>query len=203
MTAILTTEQIPESAVGNMIASKWKYAAVAIVGALLVAGLTATPIDPPAAKPVYRTEDDDKDLVLLTCKHIRIPVNFNENRVGSLRELILYVSSNRGKTWEVTAKHSDRIADIKGFDFDAPGNGIYWFALVTVDADGQRAPADDDKNLKPALKVKIDLEKKTPPAVAPPNGGSVEQQMRREIADLRKRLDDLEKRLSELKPEKR
>lgn len=83
----------------------------------------------------------------------RIPFRFDERelqRIGA-REVRLYVSTDGGQTWKIggTTNPTER-----RFDFTAPGDGTYWFAVRTVDVRSQLHPAGPIT--EPALKVVVD-----------------------------------------------
>jgi hypothetical protein len=88
----------------------------------------------------------------------------------SIRQVQLYVSSDMGQTWQlaVTAAPEQRY-----FDYRAPRDGLYWFAVRTLDADGRGYPATVEGS-RPGLKVVVDTQ---PPVVRlralPPRDGEV------------------------------
>ena len=148
------------------------------------------------AEPVARTEVANKDVIVVSSKQFRISVNCDPVKIKQIREILLLLSSDNGKTWQL---HSRGGVDTKWFDFVAPANGIYWFAVVTSDTNGHWDPPGLE-NLQPNLKVKVEQVKLGPILqTSEPTREAVELQLRREIADLRKRLDELEKRLPEMK----
>jgi beta-lactamase regulating signal transducer with metallopeptidase domain len=84
-------------------------------------------------------------------RNLRIPVDVDPNRCRDLKRLILYVSTDLGVTWESAATIAPT-AD--AFTFYAPRDGVYWFAVSTVDREG-KAPNTQLINQQPALKVLI------------------------------------------------
>lgn len=72
-------------------------------------------------------------------RNIQIPIVIPPERRGDLRELILFVSNNQGKSWDMAAlakpEHS-------AFVFHAPSDGQYWFKVQAVFQGGTREPAD-------------------------------------------------------------
>jgi hypothetical protein len=72
-------------------------------------------------------------------RNIQIPIVIPPERRGELRELILFVSNNQGKSWDMAAlakpEHS-------AFVFHAPSDGQYWFKVQAVYQGGNREPAD-------------------------------------------------------------
>lgn len=71
-------------------------------------------------------------------------------------EVLLYVSTDRGQHWE-----QQRRADVRQneFEFVAPGDGEFWFAVQTLNRNGQRVPA---KISQPELIVGVDT---VPPTI--------------------------------------
>lgn len=83
----------------------------------------------------------------------RIPFKFDAAALQKMnaRELQLYVSRDRGANWElgqVIAPDSGR------FEFQATGDGEYWFAVKTLDAAGQLHPPG--RTFEPGLMVVVD-----------------------------------------------
>jgi hypothetical protein len=88
----------------------------------------------------------------------RIPFE-NDPPDPRLRQIQLYFSADLGKSWH---PYSSATLDKRGFEFHAERDGIYWFALRTVDQDGRAYPVTVDA-LQPGLKVCVDTQ---PPTVA-------------------------------------
>ncbi len=65
-------------------------------------------------------------------------------------EVQLLLSTNGGKSWSTFARQNP---DSKGFQFQAPADGLYWFASRTLDAQGRVKPSGD---LVPELQIVID-----------------------------------------------
>ncbi|HXY35324.1 MAG TPA: hypothetical protein VEI07_13925 [Planctomycetaceae bacterium] len=89
----------------------------------------------------------------------RIPFRYDPAEMQRLqaREVQLYVSTDRGVRWRMADRAEPR-AD--HFDFLAPADGEYWFAVRTLDAFNRLHPAGN--NIEPALKVVVDA---TPPVL--------------------------------------
>ena len=72
-------------------------------------------------------------------RNIQIPIVIPSERRGDVRELILFVSNNQGKSWDMAAlakpEHS-------AFVFHAPSDGQYWFKVQAVYQGGNREPTD-------------------------------------------------------------
>lgn len=101
----------------------------------------------------------------------RIPFQTSQPNDRRLREVQLFVSTDRGVTWRSAAT----AAPDQGFfqQFTAPQDGLYWFAVRTIDLQGRSYPASDNE-LRAGLKVLVDT---VPPTVVlealPPQGNSV------------------------------
>ncbi len=101
-------------------------------------GLTAgPPVKPP-------------ELVGTNQKSFEIPFSPGQ-AADSVVQVILYVSQDSGRTWQ---QHSVRPPAGSGFPFTATAEGEYWFAIQTVNRDGQRLPPANQ--LRPELRIAID-----------------------------------------------
>jgi hypothetical protein len=89
----------------------------------------------------------------------RIPFRYDPAEMQRLQahEVQLFVSTDHGLRWRMADKAEPR-AD--HFDFLAPADGEYWFAVRTLDAFNRLHPAGN--NIEPALKVVVDA---TPPVL--------------------------------------
>ncbi len=87
-----------------------------------------------------------------------------------LKQIQLYFSADFGKSWQ---PYANATPDKPGFEFRAEKDGIYWFALRTIDLEGRAYPPSVDA-LQPGLKVCVDSQ---PPLVTvrplPPREGNV------------------------------
>lgn len=98
----------------------------------------------------------------------RIP--FQPETGGRFKQIQLYVSQDQGKSWHpvVTVTPEQRF-----FDFRAPGDGLYWFAVRTVDHDNRAYPLTME-GAQPGLRVVVDTQ---PPVIRlnalPPRDGDV------------------------------
>lgn len=95
---------------------------------------------------------DEPNVTPTKDRSFRIPFQLH-NEERELREVRLYYSTDQGRTWQLhaTAAPNDRWFQ----QFDAPTDGLYWFAVRTVDRAGRLYPQDDEK-LRPGLKVLVD-----------------------------------------------
>lgn len=71
-----------------------------------------------------------------------------------LRQVQLYVSTNQGQSWQAAGAAAP---EQRYFEFRAPQDGLYWFAVRTVDVDGRPFPASMD-GIRPGLKVVVDTQ---------------------------------------------
>ncbi len=84
-------------------------------------------------------------------RSLSVPIMFKERRT-EIKELILYVSSDQGKSWTEQAVAPP---DKDSFSFFAATDGMYWMKLCIVSRDGKRSPSDIFKG-EPALKILVD-----------------------------------------------
>lgn len=71
---------------------------------------------------------------------IRIPISIESSaQRAEIRELILFLSTDEGRTWNQQAVASP---DQEAFPFHAPSDGVYWFTVCVVNQKGQREPED-------------------------------------------------------------
>lgn len=123
---------------------RWFGVALVLGGMLL----SAAPVSA-AAKPVVTNK-----------LRFRIPFKFDAAALQRMnaRELQLFVSQNRGVNWEL----AQTITPQDGrFEFQAPADGEYWFAVRTVDGFGQMHPAG--QSMEAGLIVVVDT---LPPSLA-------------------------------------
>jgi len=69
----------------------------------------------------------------------RIPVALQAEKVASLQGVLLYVSNNRGKSWEL---HGRIKPDEGSFQYLAKSDGVYWFKVAVLDKQGNQDPRD-------------------------------------------------------------
>jgi hypothetical protein len=92
------------------------------------------------------------DVVPMKDRAIQIPIIVN--RPQQIRELLLFVSVDQGRTWQQAAVARP---DQQFFPFSARDDGMYWFQVVTVDHRNEREPADLNQ-VKPALVILVDTQ---------------------------------------------
>jgi hypothetical protein len=94
----------------------------------------------------------------------RIPFHFDSNELSRLgaREIRLYVSRDRGRTWNldktVFSEQGRFNPEANKFKFQATGDGEYWFLVRTLDSKNHLHP--DMNATDPGLQVVVDA---TPP----------------------------------------
>lgn len=77
---------------------------------------------------------------------------------GDIRALNLFVSEDRGATYQLVEQASPRS---KAFRFRAPRDGVYWFVVQTEGPAGHLEPADPRKTAPP---IKVCVDTKVPEA---------------------------------------
>src|SRR4051812_36349210 len=121
----------------------------ATVSVLLLAfGLSAPPDDP----------------YVLSDPNFLIPLNFDESKRASVSEVRLYASTDQGRTWVEVAKTKP---DAKEFTYTARTEGLYYFAVQSVDKNGVADPPDIAKAPR-FLKIQYDTRRPAAPAPAAP-----------------------------------
>jgi hypothetical protein len=99
---------------------------------------------------------DDNSVCRIERRHFEVPIRMLPEAVVKWKEFQMYVSSDRGKTWEKFA--SVEAAASVNVPFTAPCDGIYWFAILLVAKDGTTDPPDL-KGLSAGQKVQVALNK--------------------------------------------
>ena len=74
-----------------------------------------------------------------------------------LKQVQLYYSTDQGQSWH---PYTSVMPEQKFFDFTASADGVYWFAVRTVDADGRGNPLTM-QGVRPGLKVCVDTQPPT------------------------------------------
>jgi hypothetical protein len=82
----------------------------------------------------------------------RIPPVINPARAAEIRELQLYMSPDRGRTWNQVDKITP---DKDGFSYSVPSDGEYWYHVVLVNQQGKQEPTDLYKT-PPMMKLIVD-----------------------------------------------
>jgi hypothetical protein len=92
-----------------------------------------------------------KDCGVIKQRTFYLPVKIDDEVRGKLKEVILYVSRDRGKKWKIAAK---REPDAIYFIYQAPADGRYFFAVQTIAKDGTRVP--NKIEIQDAIQVRVD-----------------------------------------------
>jgi hypothetical protein len=125
----------------RMDAGRRPHAARRILAAIVIALATAAhSAAQPLAEPKYTRQTV-----------IRVP--FVPNTSGRLKRVMLYVSTDSGREWQPCAEAAP--TDRYFRDYNAPGDGTYWFAVRSVDTFDQHNPPSLAQ-LTPEVKVIVD-----------------------------------------------
>jgi hypothetical protein len=98
------------------------------------------------------TGEPASDVIPMNTHAFRIPIQVAAAQRDKIKELILFASTDQGMTWNEVASVAP---DQDGFKFHAPADGMYWFNICLVDAQGKRQPPDLFKT-PPRQKVLVD-----------------------------------------------
>jgi hypothetical protein len=114
----------------------------------LLAGAQALPAGDTGTGPVFTNK-----------VRFRIPFRSDPAEMQRIeaREVQLYVSTDQGTRWRMVDKVEPKTDH---FDYVAPADGEYWFAVRTLDAFNRLHPQGN--NIEPGLKVVVDA---TPPVL--------------------------------------
>lgn len=104
----------------------------------------------PAAQPASATVPTDSRTVMYTNQRaIEIPISVQKERMAKVAELVLSVSRDEGRTYEVAMR---ALPTTQAFQFQAPKDGRYLFSLQAMGHDSSLEPS---RHL-PALVVHVD-----------------------------------------------
>ncbi|MCC6417610.1 MAG: hypothetical protein IT429_05115 [Gemmataceae bacterium] len=102
------------------------------------------------------------DVTHLKMRGFQVPVDIEPARRAQIREILLYYSPDRGKSWY---RHDEAVLPTAaGFKFHAPADGEYWFRSAAVNLNGKQEPEDIYRG-QPEQKIIIDT---IPPTVRLP-----------------------------------
>jgi hypothetical protein len=102
---------------------------------------------------IARADGFSSDINYSRFSVFRIPFQ-TETSERRLRQVQLYVSTDQGQTWQPA---NTATPDQRYFDFRAMRDGLYWFAVRTLDSEGKPYPASME-GVKPGLKVIVDTQ---------------------------------------------
>jgi hypothetical protein len=79
------------------------------------------------------------EVVYMNQRAFQFPIKILPERQADVREVILYMSRNQGKNWEIYGRARP---DSKAFDFFAAGDGLFYFSVAVTDRRGLQDPPD-------------------------------------------------------------
>ncbi len=79
------------------------------------------------------------DVQPMNQKAFQIPIRFDAQKRAEIRELQLWVSRDKGTTWNEAAQAKP---DQDHFDYAVTEDGPYWFSMVIIDQKGHADPAN-------------------------------------------------------------
>ena len=79
------------------------------------------------------------DVQPMNQKAFQIPIRFDAQKRAEIRELQLWVSHDKGQTWNEAAQARP---DQDHFDYAVTEDGPYWFTMVIIDQKGRADPAE-------------------------------------------------------------
>jgi hypothetical protein len=98
----------------------------------------------------------EREATTLNTRAFLIPFRVDAERRDQIKKLVLWVSPDKGISWEKAAQAAPTEA---GFRYTAPQDGEYWFTVQTEERDGSLLPRDPMK-AEPGLKVVVATGKK-------------------------------------------
>jgi hypothetical protein len=107
--------------------------------------------------PSLYAQGPGREVIYSRQPRFRIPFDTDPGE-RRLQQVQLYFSTNQGQTWQSGGTVSPAQ---RGFDFQADRDGLYWFAVQTIDFQNQANPPTV-QGLRPQLKVFVDTQ---PPLV--------------------------------------
>lgn len=97
----------------------------------------------------------DRDTCPIDTRRIQMPIEWNTAVVDQIDLMAVYVSTDRGRTWRHYGGYQPTS---KWVQFEAPADGVYWFALRFEMKDGSKDPPRLS-DLTPAKKVRVETRK--------------------------------------------
>jgi hypothetical protein len=129
-------------------------------------------------------EPTPEQLFTLHTRTFAMPIAVEAERAKDIQELVLEMSRDQGRSWEVVARKSP---DAKEIVSTVPADGLYWFRLRIVMRNGE-------KSLSPEIHVRVQTEGEPPL----PNPAPLPSKPEDEVAKLKERIRELEKRVEQL-----
>jgi hypothetical protein len=122
-----------------------------------------------------------------------MPLYFAPNRQEKIERVRMFVSEDRGKTWQ---HQKDYKSTDEFVAFTASRDDHYWFALQVLSKDGSREPAEL-RDLAPAMKVYVNTRRN---ALKPIKSYA---ELQHEVDELRRTIAELQMRIKELESERK
>ena len=95
------------------------------------------------------------DVIYMKQRGFLIPISVKAESRANVRELVLYLSRDEGRTWEINNR---ALPNAKEFSFQSPSDGMFYFSVAVIDQKGQMDPPDPYKS-RDVMKVYIDTTK--------------------------------------------
>src|SRR5690242_12931897 len=95
------------------------------------------------------------DVAPMNSSKFQIPINLDKDRRTEVRDLILYVSTDQGKTWKQQASAQPTEP---AFSYWAQTDGEYWFKVCVLNQQNKQEP-EDVYQAPVNLKVLVDTQK--------------------------------------------
>jgi hypothetical protein len=114
------------------------------LGVALALGTAVSAAEPSATGAVPVIEHNSRSF--------RIPFNFDPEQKSEIKEIVLFVSEDQGRTWN-PVERSD--PDARAIAFKATQDGEFWFAVQTVSKEGRLYPPSTAA-IEPKMKVVVD-----------------------------------------------
>jgi beta-lactamase regulating signal transducer with metallopeptidase domain len=87
----------------------------------------------------------DVPVIAINRRSFKIPIQVDDAQKNRIRGLMLFYSLNEGGGWVQVGSFPP---DTTEFKFEAPRDGLYWFAVITTDEKGYPKPPQPRCNLK-------------------------------------------------------
>jgi hypothetical protein len=108
------------------------------------------------ARTSAKPEQLGEDVSVIETRSFALPLMIRPDLKDRIDNVRLYVSQDSGKSWVHHANAGTKETSIR---YDAPRDGLHWFAVQVVFKDGKTDPADE-KGLLPSQKVYVNSERK-------------------------------------------
>jgi RNA polymerase sigma factor (sigma-70 family) len=92
----------------------------------------------------------DTEVIEMNARKMKIPVNVDPQRRTELKQLHLFASSDKGRSWRMV---STIAPDEEAFQFSVSDDGLYWLIVQAVGRDGTKNPMDLCAGTLPNVKV--------------------------------------------------